>query len=359
MLSGWVRILTPSPDRSPPPGEVDSVGANRTVSSMSEAGLDIVREVDEAEARIRPYVRETPLEHSIPLSAMGGGDVWLKMENLQLTGSFKLRGALNKLLSLADDARSKGVIAASSGNHGLGVARGCAELGITGVIYVPADASPSKLELIRGYGAEVRIHGDDCIESEAEARRVSAETGAAYVSPYNDAVVVGGQGTIGVEIARQLDGADAVFVSVGGGGLIAGVASWLKHCWPKIEVVACSPAASCVMHRSLEAGHMLDLPSDPTLSDGTAGGVEADTVTFPVCKEVVDRTVLVTEDEIADAMRTVIERHHVLIEGAAGVAVGAWMKDRMSYDGKRVVIVLCGANIGSKVLARVLAGESA
>ena len=326
---------------------------------MSEAGLDVVREVSEAEGRIRPYVRETPLEHSIPFSAMGGGDVWLKMENLQLTGSFKLRGAVNKLLSLPPEARAKGVIAASSGNHGLGVARGCKELGITGVIYVPADASPSKLELIRSYGAEVRVHGNDCIEAEAEARRAAEETGAAYISPYNDAVVVGGQGTIGVEIARQVDSADAVFVSVGGGGLISGIAGWLKHCWPKIEVVACSPAASCVMHQSLDAGRMLDLPSDPTLSDGTAGGVEADTVTFPVCQELVDRTVLVTEDEIAAAMRAVIENHHVLIEGAAGVAVGAWMKERARYDGKRVVIVLCGANIGSKVLARVLAGESA
>ena len=325
---------------------------------MSGQNTDLTAEVRAAEERIRPYVRETPLERSISLSALGGGEVWLKMENLQLTGSFKLRGALNKLRSLSADERSRGVVAASSGNHGLGVARGCSELETEGVIYVPEDASPSKLDLIRGYGAKVEIHGSDCIESEAEARRVSAETGAAYVSPYNDVAVLAGQGTIGVEICRQVDHADAVFVSVGGGGLISGVGTWIKHAWPDAEVVACSPAASCVMHSSLEAGRMLDLPSDPTLSDGTAGGVEEDTVTFPICQRVVDRSVLVTEAEIGDAMRSVIEGHHVLIEGAAGVAVAAWMKERDRYEGKRVVILLCGANIGTKVLARVLAGEN-
>lgn len=313
--------------------------------------------VRDAAARIRRYVRETPCEHSVPLSAMDGGDVWLKMENLQLTGSFKLRGALSKLLTLSDDERARGVVAASSGNHGLGVARGCKELGITGTIYVPEDASPSKISLIRGYGCNVVLHGDDCIKSEAEARRVSADTGAVYVSPYNDDAVIAGQGSIGVEITAQIAGADAVFISIGGGGLISGVGAWLKHTWPDIEVVACSPAASCVMHSSLEAGEMLDLPSEPTLSDGTAGGVEADTVTFATCQQVVDRSVLVSEEAIADAMRLIIESHHVLIEGAAGVAVAAWHQERERWAGKRVVILLCGANIGSKVLAEVLAGQ--
>jgi threonine dehydratase len=324
---------------------------------MSQQDPEVIEQIRAAEERIRPYVRETPLEHSNPLSAMGGGEVLLKMENLQLTGSFKLRGALSKLLSLSSSERARGIVAASSGNHGLGVARGCAELGIPGVIYVPRDASPSKLDLIRGYGARVQVHGSDCVESEAEARRVAGETGATYISPYNDIAVLAGQGTIAVEITRQAEHADAVFVSVGGGGLISGIGSWIKHRWPDAEIVACSPAASCVMHNSLQEGRMLDLPSEPTLSDGTAGGVEQDTITFPICQEIVSRSVLVSEERIASAMRLVIESHHVLVEGSAGVAVAAWLQERERHAGKRVVILLCGANIGSKVLAQVLAGE--
>lgn len=315
---------------------------------------DVVQEVSAAETRIRPHVRETPLEWSPVLSGLGGGDVWLKLENLQLTGSFKLRGATNKLLALTEEERKRGVVAASSGNHGLGVACAARKLGVGAVIYVPEGASPSKLEAIQAMGAEVRVHGDDCILAEAEARRASEASGAAYVSPYNDLVVVGGQGTVGVEITRQIDGADAVFVALGGGGLMAGTASWLKSVWPDMETVACSPENSCVMHSSLEAGEMLDLPSLPTLSDGTAGGVEPDTVTFDPCRAAVDRRVLVTEEEIADAMRRILDTHHVLVEGAAGVAVAAWLKTRESYAGRRVVIVLCGANIGRETLQAVL-----
>lgn len=321
---------------------------------MNVPELDVVAEVRAAEDRIRPHIRETPAEWSPVLSALGGGDVWLKLENLQLTGSFKLRGALAKLLALSDAERARGVVAASSGNHGLGVACGARTLGIQAVVYVPENASPVKVEAIRAYGAQVRTHGDDCILSEAEARRCSEETGAVYVSPYNDAAVLGGQGTIGVELTRQLEGADAVFIAVGGGGLLAGVAGWLESVWPAIEVVACSPENSCVMHHSIEAGHILDLPSEPTLSDGTAGGLEADTVTLEPCRRLVDRRVLVTEDEIRDAMRLIVEKHHVLVEGAAGVAVAAWMKTRDRYAGKRVVIVLCGANVGLDKLKSVL-----
>ncbi len=178
----------------------------------------------EAADRIRPYVRATPLDHSLCFSQLTGADVYLKLENLQYTGSFKLRGAMNKLLILAPEQCLRGVVAASSGNHGAAVAYGCRALGVQGTVFVPEHASPTKLEAMRRYGIEVRQHGDDSLLSELEARRYADEHGLAYLSPYNDLDVVAGQGTIGVEIVEQLPGVEVVFVSVGGGGLIGGIA---------------------------------------------------------------------------------------------------------------------------------------
>ena len=179
-----------------------------------------------------------------------------------------------------------------------------------------------------------------------------------YVSPYNDADVVAGQGTVGEEIHRQADRLDAVFVALGGGGLIAGVGGYLRAVWPDIEVIACSPEHSPVMHASLEAGHIVEMESRPTLSDATAGGVEAGAITFELCRATVDRSVLVSEDEIAAALRLVIEHHHTLIEGAAAVAVAGFLRERERLAGKRAAIVLCGANIGNDTLLEVLGGSA-
>jgi threonine dehydratase len=174
------------------------------------------------------------------------------------------------------------------------------------------------------------------------------------VSPYNDPVVVAGQGTVGLELANQLESVDAVLVALGGGGLIAGLGGFLKSIVPEVEVIACSPEKSAVMHASIEAGRILELDSEPTLSDGTAGGVEPGAITFELCRTIVDRYVLVSEDEIAAAMRLIIDRHHMLIEGAAGVPVAALLKEKASFAGKRVAVVLCGANISPETLCRVL-----
>ena len=229
--------------------------------------------------------------------------MYLKLENLQYTGSFKLRGAMNKLLSLAPEQCLRGVVAASSGNHGAAVAYGCRALGVSGTVFVPEHASPTKLEAMRRYGIEVRQHGDDSLLSELEARRYADEHGLAYLSPYNDLDVVAGQGTIGVEIVEQLPGVEVVFVSVGGGGLISGIAAVLKAHNPAIHVVGCLPENSPVMAVSVERGAIIDMPSLPTLSDGTAGGIEEGAVTFALCQALVDEYVLVSEAEIAAAMR--------------------------------------------------------
>ncbi|MEM7354109.1 MAG: threonine/serine dehydratase [Acidobacteriota bacterium] len=316
--------------------------------------FDVAQEVLEAETRIRPYVRKTPVELSPIIGRKFSARVSLKLETSQITGSFKLRGAMNKLLSLTPAQRSRGVVAASSGNHGVAVAHGAKTLGCPGVVFVPEDASATKVMAIQSLGAEVRQEGNDCVVSEALARRHAEEHDMAYVSPYNDPKTIGGQGTIGVELSRQLVGIDTVYVALGGGGLISGIAGYLKSLYEHLEVVACSPENSPVMHESVRAGKILDLESQPTLSDGTAGGVEKGAVTFELCRELVDRYILISEAEIRDAMRLIIGRHHVLVEGAAAVPVAGFLREEGLNLGKNVAIVLCGANVSLNTLRTIL-----
>jgi threonine dehydratase len=307
-----------------------------------------------AAERIRPYVLETPLEPSHEIGRLGGAEVLLKYENLQRTGSFKLRGAMNKLLGLPKAALAAGVVTASSGNHGAAVSWGLRALGGRGIVFVPEDASPAKVQAIRDHGAEIRAEGHDSGLSEVLARRHAAASGLTYVSPYNDPEIIAGQGTVGLEIDRQAGDLDAVFVALGGGGLIGGIGGYLAGAGRKVTVVACSPENSPVMHHSIAAGRILEMESKPTLSDGTAGAVEAGAITLDLCRRVVSESVLVSEAEIATALRLVIGRHHTLVEGAAGVAVAGYLKLAERFRGRRVVIVLCGANIALETLERVL-----
>ena len=305
----------------------------------------------EAAGRISPHVRHTPVEYSHALSEVSGAEVYLKLENLQATGSFKLRGATNALLSIGTGAT--GVVAASSGNHGMAVAHAARVAGLYPLIFVPEGAAPSKVEAIEALGAEIRRVEGDPVLAETTAREHADETGLPYLSPYNDPRVVAGQGTIGVELASDLDRVDVLFASMGGGGLISGAGGYLKGA-RGTRVVACSPVNSAVMHESLRAGRVLDLPSLPTLSDGTAGGVEPGAITFDLCREIVDDSLTVSEDEIRVAMRLIIGRHHTLIEGSAAVAVAAFLQTADRWAGKQVAIVLCGANVGIGVLKKVL-----
>jgi threonine dehydratase len=307
-----------------------------------------------AEKVVREYLRLTPAEHSPFLSNKTGAEVFLKLENFQVTGSFKARGAINKLSSLTDEEKALGVITASSGNHGLGVASGAKKLGIQATVYVPEYADPSKVQAIELEGAEVKFVGDDCVITESAARKDAEQSGEIYISPYNDLDVIAGQGTIGVELLQQLDSLDAVFVSVGGGGLISGIGAYLKEASPRTEIVACSPSQSPAMHACMEAKRTIDVPCYPTLSDATAGGVEEGAITLDLCCTHVDQSILVEEEEIKAAMLTVMNQHHMLIEGAAGVAVAAFLKTQEDYLGKKVAILICGANIGIEKLRSVL-----
>lgn len=316
--------------------------------------MDFRREVSEAHRRIEPHVRRTPVERSPFLHKGGAGSVHLKLENLQRTGSFKFRGAMNKLLGLTEEQRQRGVVAASTGNHGLAVTCGASSLDCQAVIFAPHTANASKLEAIDAHGGEVRREGDDCVVAEIAAREYARSSGRTYVSPYNDPMVVAGQGTIGLELDRQLEHIDAVFIAVGGGGLISGIGGYLKAIGREVEVIGCSPENSPVMHASLEAGRILDLESRPTLSEGTAGGIEQGAITFGLCREIVDDFVLVNEREIADAVRLVLARHHTLVEGAAGVALAALRRQGGRFRDRHVVVVLCGANIDPVDLKELL-----
>ena len=298
-----------------------------------------------AEKRIRSRILETPLQLAGSLSEEYGCGVFLKLENEQVTGSFKARGALNRILSCTDKQRSRGVITASTGNHGLAVSWALSALGIEGSIYLPETTTDYKVDRLSEYDVELVFHGYDGVEAEREARRVAELDDRPYVSPYNDEAVVAGQGTAGVELLRQKESLDAVFASVGGGGLISGVAAYLKSQIPGVMVVGCSPEASPVMHRSVEAGRLMELPILPTLSDGTAGGIEAGAVTFALCCAHVDEWVLVGEDAIARSMRRIHDDEGIMIEGSAGVAVAALEAHMGRFIGKNVAVIICGGNV--------------
>jgi threonine dehydratase len=316
--------------------------------------FDPIQMVPEAMERIRPYVRRTILDPSDYYSQRTGADVHFKCENLQYTGSFKVRGALNKILSLSDEERASGIVTASTGNHGSACAYALQQVGAKGIVFVPETAKETKLAAIRRQGAEIRTFGQDSVETEQYSRDFAAAHNMSFVPPYNDPSVVAGQGTIALELLEQLPDVEAVFVSVGGGGLIGGIASYLKSVNSSIQVVGCSPENSQVMAQSVLAGELLDLPSLPTLSDGTAGGVEPGSMTFPLCSEFVDHYISVSETEIADSLRDFMGSQHQMIEGSAAVSIAAFLKMAEKLETSRIAIVLCGANISMQTLKSIL-----
>ena len=316
--------------------------------------MDVKKEVLAAEKRIRKYIRETPLEFSPYLSDSCNCNVFLKLENLQLTGSFKTRGAFNKLLSLSKKEKEKGVITASTGNHALGVAYALKTLGYKGTIYLPTNTSKAKIEALSYYDAPLKYHSTDCVETEVFARMTADKNNQVFVSPYNDPQIVGGQGTIAVELIKQLQKNDYVFVPVGGGGLISGIAGFLKSKNKNIKIIGCLPKNSPVMSESIKADKIIDMDIKPTLSDGTAGGIEPDAITFDICKKYVDDYVLVTETEIKKAIKLVLEKHHLVIEGSAGVTVASFLKEKRRFKGKNVVLVICGQNISMDKLKPII-----
>ncbi len=318
------------------------------------AGINLKKEVGRAERRIRKYIRLTPLEYSPFFSQEGNCEVHLKLENIQLTGSFKLRGTMNKLLSLSKKERKSILVTASSGNHGVAFAYALKKLGLKGIIYLPGYTSKAKLDSIKYYDVVLKMFGTDCVKTEIHAREEAEKNDFLYIPPYNDLKIIGGQGTVGIELKRQLEQIDVVLVPVGGGGLISGIAGYLKSLDENIEIVGCQPLNSAVMAESIEAGEIIEMESQPTLSDGSAGGIEKGSITFDICQKYVNDFILVSEEEIREAIKLVLEKHSMLIEGAGALTMASFMKAKDSFKGKNVVLVISGAKISMDILKEIL-----
>jgi len=304
----------------------------------------------EASQRIYELVEPTPVAMMEDSRRLGSVHAFLKQEHLQRTGSFKLRGATNRVLSLSPGEAARGVVTSSTGNHALGVATAARHRAVDAEVYVSSQISAKKLRLIEELGARIRQYGNTPLEAELAARAAAVAAGKIYISPYNDPHVIAGQGTIGMELAQQVASIDAIYVAVGGGGLVSGIGTYIKSVSPGTEVVGCWPKNSRVMYECLRAGKIIDFPEQPTLSESTAGGVESGAITFELCTRLIDRSVLVSEVEALDAMRWAHQRGW-MVEGAAAVAIAALLRDARRQRGRTVVVISCGGNSSPEVLA--------
>lgn len=305
--------------------------------------------IELATARIRAEIYESPLVHSKALSAMTGNEVYLKLENLQMTGSFKERGALHRILTLTDEERARGVVAASAGNHGQAVAYHATRRGIRAQIWMPRYTPLVKLAATRAYGGDVVLHGN----SYDEAYEGAAAQEATFVHAFDDEAVIAGQGTLGLEMLRQNPELDVIVSSVGGGGLISGVACAAKGKKPSIEVVGVQTAALPSMTAALQSGEPVRLAPGATMADGIAVR-KAGRLTVPLVREYVDRVVTVEEGDIATAILYLLEREKMLAEGAGAIGVAAALRGLTGHRGKKIGIIVSGGNLDVNLLSRII-----
>jgi threonine dehydratase len=320
----------------------------------SMTGIDLtMRDIYSARARIAPIARKTPLISSQALSKLTGSEVILKLENLQETGSFKPRGATNKLLSLDPKVRQRGVVTMSSGNHGRALAYVAHRLGLRAVVCLYENVPVNKRDEIQKLGAEVVVKGSIYEEASKEAYRLVEKEGLEMIHPYDDPVVIAGQGTIGLELLEEFPGLDTVVIPLSGGGLLGGIAFALKSADPKIHVVGVMMERGPAMVKSLHAGRLVDIVEEPTLADALAGGIIPNKYTFELVQKTVDETVLVSEQEIASAMAFALKRHHLVVEGGGAVGIAALRASKLQHMGKRVAVVVSGANVDMAILLQV------
>jgi threonine dehydratase len=320
-----------------------------TKARLSIALADVVA----ARERLRDAIYYSPCPHSIMLSALTGQQVYLKMENLQMTGSFKERGALNRIATLTAEQAARGVIAASAGNHAQGVAYHATKRGIRAVIVMPLTTPLVKVTATRDFGAEVVLHGASYDEAHVEALRLCAEQELTFIHPFDDAAVMAGQGTIGLELLEQVPELEAVVVPIGGGGLIGGIACAIKETQPEIRVVGVQTAKLPSMMAAVQAGRPVTIDPATTIADGIAVR-RAGELTLPVVERYVDEIVTVDEDEIASAILMLLEREKTLAEGAGAAALAALIQHRTSLKGAHTAVLVCGGNIDVTLLSRII-----
>lgn len=327
-------VLVPQPARAPEPS------------------LTLV-EIHAAMGRIRNSIYLSPCARSEDLSHLTGNSVYLKLDNLQRTGAFKERGALNKLLTLTAEERARGVIAASAGNHAQGVAYHAGRHGVRAQIVMPLTTPLIKVSATKSYGAEVVLHGANYDESCEEAVRRSEQSGMTFIHPFDDEVVMAGQGTMGLEILDQVPEVEAIVAPIGGGGLISGVACAVKETKPSVKVIGVQPARLPSMKVAITEGHAVTLSPAATIADGIAVR-RAGEKTLPLIQKYVDDIVTVDEEEIANAILLLLEREKTLAEGAGAAAIAALINRKTSLNGNKVAVLVCGGNIDVSLLSRIM-----
>lgn len=312
-----------------------------------------LQDVQTARETIKHIVKKTDLLESTKLSEETGNNVYLKLENLQKTGSFKIRGACNKIANLTDEEKANGVIASSAGNHAQGVALGASMSGIKSTIVMPATAPLAKVTATKGYGAEVILNGLVYDDAYAKAVEVQKETGATFLHPFNDKYVIAGQGTIALEIFEDLENVDTILCPIGGGGIIAGIAVAAKAIKPSIKIVGVQTSNIPSMRESLENGEVTTAFNAPTIADGIAVKTPGD-LTFEIIKELVDHVITVEEEEISHAMLYLLEKQKIVAEGSGAVSVAALINGKYEAKGENIVCIISGGNVDVNMMYRVI-----
>ncbi|AXR17941.1 MULTISPECIES: bifunctional threonine ammonia-lyase/L-serine ammonia-lyase TdcB [Bacillus] len=315
--------------------------------------LDIT-DIKKAKEILDVNARKTPLVKSFYLTSKTGGEIYLKLENMQLTGSFKFRGAFNKISQLTNEEKERGVIACSAGNHAQGVALSSHLLGIKSKIVMPTSAPQAKVDATRGYGSEVILYGDTFDDAKAKCEEIIKETGETYLHPYDDVEVMAGQGTIGLDILDDMWDVDTVIVPIGGGGIISGIAVALKSFNPSINIIGVQADNVHGMKASYDAGRILEHYEAPTIADGCAVKIPGN-LTFEIVKDLVDEIVTVSEEELEVAMKDLLQRGKAVVEGAGALATAALLAGKVDkyVQGKKVVAVISGGNVDLKRISTV------
>jgi threonine dehydratase len=312
-----------------------------------------LEDIRAARARIGNAIYHSPCPYSLQLSRLCNAKIFCKLDHLQITGSFKERGARNKLLTLDPEQRKAGVIAASAGNHALGLSYHAQLLGIPATVVMPRWAPLVKVANCRGFGAVVILHGEAYDDAKAQARLLAAERNLTYVPGFDDPEIIAGQGTMGLEILEDVPEVDAVIVPIGGGGLIAGVALAVKSLKPQVRIIGVEPENAPTIHESLRRGQLVRIDTKPTLADGLAVA-EGGRICFQIIQKWVDRVILVDEGKIALSILRLLELEKTVVEGAGAVPLAAAMDPNLGLAGKNVVLALCGGNIDVTMISRVI-----
>mgnify|MGYP001821564195 CR=1 FL=1 len=315
--------------------------------SASPAIMQVAADAEAARSRIEAHITRTPC-----LASRQDNGLWFKCENFQQTGSFKLRGAMSKLTML-DTATE--VITASSGNHGIACSHAARTSGHRLTVVLPEGVDAEKLKKIKSFGTRVVLHPGDSGKAEKHARQLAADTGCVYVSPYNDAVVMAGQGSIGLELLEQMPVIDNLFVSLGGGGLVSGVSSVIKSVSPDTRIIGVSAMHSAALEASIRVGRVIETEHRDTLADGCAGGIDENALTLPIASEVIDEFVHCSEDAIAEALYQLAWQEKMLVEGAAALAYAGYLAASEQYADQTNVVLLCGSNFDMGVVQPIIA----